>query len=639
LIPSSSRQQSSDSRQTSTTPTSQEQATATSQTTPTSQDQNTTFSQDQATPFSKDQDTPSKDQAPELATTSLLDDLIKRMSQLESQHYEKSEFYLLDEDSEDEDEDESRDLLGSSWIHLIDSGGQPEFHNLLPIFIHHTSCTILVQRLCDSLNDYPTVEYYNQEGKLTGMPYRSSLTNLEILKCSVRAMHSFPTEGMHNKIITVGTHRDMEDCCSETRAEKNEMLFNLLQPLFPDDLALFGDTLEPIFPLNTKNPDEDDKKVAMTLRQAIESSAPDPVDIPLWWYLFELALRRLASQLGREVLSRKECLGLAHKLGFSDEEFDAALRYLSELNLCLHYPNVLPNVIFSGSQVPVHKLSELVQFNYELREAKHCKKPGKPPEARDSKWLKFRDQGIVRLEFLSRFPRHFRDGLFTATDLLKLLEHLLILAPLSEGDYLMPSLLQMLPLKELDKHRTFSQTSPATLLIRFPQGWPRSGVFCCLTSFLMNHCQWKICHPSGTPILVARNCIKFKIPSYPCSITLIDSFAYFEVHINAPTEVCYEICPIVQQQIFDGIVAASETLHYNNAHPEPGFFCLHPTNASEHTTDTDLLRSSLHPATLSGDRQWLICTKDEDVFQKVSDRQTAWFGSATAASESGKLSI
>jgi len=296
---------------------------------------------------------------------------------------------------------------------------------------------------------------------------------------------------------------------------------------------------------------------------------------------------------------------------------------------------LLPNVIFSGSQVPVDKLSELVQFNYELREAKCGRKPTRPPEALDAKWLKFRDQGVVRLEFLSRFPRHFKDGLFTATDLLELLEYLLILAPLSEGDYLMPSLLQMLPPNELGKHRIFSQTAPATLLIHFPQGWPRSGVFCCLTSFLMNHCHWKICRPSGTPILVARNCIKFKIPIHPCSITLIDSFAYFEVHINAPMKVCHKVCPIIQQQIFSGITAASKTLHYNNAHPEPGFFCPHPTDGGEHSTDMKPLCSSLHPATLSEDRQWLMCTEDEDMFQELNDGQTVWFGSAATASKPG----
>ena len=70
----------------------------------------------------------------------------------------------------------------------------------------------------------------------------------------------------------------------------------------------------------------------------------------------------------------------------------------------------------------------------------------------------------------------------------------------------MPSLLQMLLREELDKH-------------------------CCLVVFLINHCKWQVCRPSGLPILVARNCIKFTLPSCPCSVTLIDSFAKFEVHV------------------------------------------------------------------------------------------------------------
>ena len=60
------------------------------------------------------------------------------------------------------------DLSGSNWIHLIDSGGQPEFFDLLPIFIHHASSLVFVQRLCDSLRDYPVVEFYDEEGNLVG---------------------------------------------------------------------------------------------------------------------------------------------------------------------------------------------------------------------------------------------------------------------------------------------------------------------------------------------------------------------------------------------------------------------------------------------------------------------------------------
>ena len=189
------------------------------------------------------------------------------------------------------------------------------------------------------------MEYYDEEGVLVGVSYLSHFMNLETVMCLTHTMHSHPTEGKHPKIMVACTHRDMEDKCSETRAEKNETLFNLLHPLFPDDLVLYKAALnEPIFPLNAKEPDEEDKRVAQLLLKAIESSSPDPKKLPLWWYFLEIALGRLAAMLGKRVLSRNECLSIAHNLSFSEEEFDAALQYFDELNLCLYYPDILPDV-------------------------------------------------------------------------------------------------------------------------------------------------------------------------------------------------------------------------------------------------------------------------------------------------------
>ena len=216
--------------------------------------------------------------------------------------------------------------------------------------------------------------------------------------------------------------------CPKTRAKKKQMIFNLLHPHFPNDLVLYA--MEPIFPLNTKDPDKDDQAVARLLREAIECSAPNPVKV--LWYLLELALQRLGALLSRRVLSQEECLVVAQQLDFSKEEFSAALSYFDELNLCLHYPLVLPGVVFSDPQVLLDKASELVQHSYKLRGAKHGKQPQKPQEctALDAKWLKFRDQEIVLAEFLKKFPRHYKEGLFTPADLLHLFKHLLILASL-----------------------------------------------------------------------------------------------------------------------------------------------------------------------------------------------------------------
>ena len=591
----------------------QQQQSTKDKATPTSQDQAAPTSQDSASSTSQDQTTSSTSDAPKQATTSLLNDFVKRLNQLAMESTKESE--------------ESRDFSNVNWIHLIDSGGQPQFYDLLPIFIRHTSSIVLVQRLCDRLNEHPIVEYYDEEGNPIGTPYRSLFTNLEIVMCLIRAMYSHPTKGKYPNIMLACTHRDMEAKCSETRSKKNETLFKLLHPLFRKDLILYGDAMEPIFPLNTQEPDEEDKRVAKLLRQAIESSASDPVKIPLWWYFLEIALGKLAAMLGRRILSRNECLGIARHFKFSEKEFDTALQYFDELNVCLYYPHVLPNVVFSDPQVPLDKASELVQYSYKLQEGKQGKKSEGPQEALEAEWLKFRDQGIVQLRFLEKFPRHYRDGIFMPADLLQLFKHLLIFAPLTRDEYFMPSLLQMLRPEELDKHRAPSSSPVAPLVVHFPHGWPRSGIFCCLVVYLIDHCKWQICHQSGLPIFVARNCIKFKIPTSPCTISLIDSFAQFEVHVNSPAEVCCEICPIIRQKIFDGIDAAAATLRYNNARPQPAFLCTHTPKENEKTT--------LHIATLSEDHKWCMCTEDEDLFYKLNDKQTLWFDSAVATSDTG----
>ena len=621
--------------------------------------------QDQATPTSKGNTTPniqdktssSPSEAPQQATTSVLNDLIKRMNKIALPETTAGDSNTSD-DGDTKESEKLKDLSSSNWIHLVDSGGQPEFYDLLPIFIRHASSILFVQRLCDSLKDHPLVEFYDEQGNLVGAPYRYPLTCEEILKCMVRTLHSHPTEGKHSNIMVAGTFRDKEKKCRETRAKKNKILFNLLHPHFPNDLVLYGAQRELIFPLNTKDPDQDDQRVAQLLRQAIESSAPDPVRIPISWYLLELALRRLAALLNRRVLSRNECLSIAQQLGFSENEFNAALTHFDELNLCLYYPDVLPNVVFSDPQVPLDKVSELVQRSYKLREPEQVRQPQKslwlkfrdvfskpkrspnenevrqPPMlgvAMESKWLRFRDQGIVRREFLEEFPRHYKDKLFTPDDLLRLFEHLLILAPLSPEEYFMPSLLQRLPSEELDRHRGYSSAAAAPLLVRFPHGWPRNGVFCCLVVYLINHCKWEAVFPdTGSPVLMTKNCIKFRVPGrHPTTVTLIDSYAYFEIHIKAPSPVCHEICPSIRDVIFDGIDEATATLHYNNDAPCSGFFCPHSNSNGQASN------SEPHAATTEDQEYWQ-CTM-EDHFGELTEREKVWFGSKKATA--GKIDM
>ena len=60
----------------------------------------------------------------------------------------------------------NRKFLSTTWIHIIDSGGQPEFHDLLPLFAKNTSVVIFVLKACEALDHKPMVEYHEEDGAL-----------------------------------------------------------------------------------------------------------------------------------------------------------------------------------------------------------------------------------------------------------------------------------------------------------------------------------------------------------------------------------------------------------------------------------------------------------------------------------------
>ena len=75
-------------------------------------------------------------------------------------------------------EEEEDELMSSIWIYFTDSRGQPQFHELLPLFNHDASSVIIVSRLSNRLDDHPPDECY-QDGKCVGKKASTHLTTTE----------------------------------------------------------------------------------------------------------------------------------------------------------------------------------------------------------------------------------------------------------------------------------------------------------------------------------------------------------------------------------------------------------------------------------------------------------------------------
>ena len=509
----------------------------------------------------------------------------------------------------------SKRFLELQWIHFIDSGGQPQFHEVLPAFIRNTTATIFVMKLSERLDEHPKIKYYDENGQLCGKPYRHALSNDQMLQCCIRTIHSRPStrEGKHSKTLIVGTHRDRESSCSESRMKKNRKLINMLTPSLQDQLVHYHLGSEVIFPVNAKTPDEQDYRVcAMIRKQVADKRCAPSYTIPVGWFLLEQGIIK-ASKGG--VISKSECLGIAAELNINAKALETSLQYFDDLNIFIYFPSVLPEVVFSDPQVPLNKVTELVHFSYSLHSDKgratallgkvtkllHLHSSGqneRPMEALEGKWRQFRDKGIVTLDMFQdeRFSAHYIPDLFAPADLIKVFQHLLIIAPLSSTEYFMPSLLQMIPSKQVSKQLPPPSSSAAPLLVHFPAGCAQNGVFCALVVYLVSKCQWKFAlNSDGTPVCVSRSCIRFRLHGKPVFITLVDSFTYFQLHVEATGTMYQRFCPLIRESVFSGLKAAAEALRYNNSTPVPAFICK--------------CSSPPHAATPNDDNCYLICTK------------------------------
>ena len=505
-------------------------------------------------------------------------------------------------------------------ITLIDTGGQPQFHEVLPMFMRDTSASMFTVKLDDSLDDHPLIEFYDDSGHLVGS-YRSPFTNQQILMMCMRVIQSQASqsqEGLCPTPIFVGTHKDLEDQCPEPREEKNQKICKILPSSVKDKVIYCDEGLkEVIFAVNAKTPGPQEKKIAAELRRVIvERSRVKPKQIPLRWHAVELALQKLMLELGRGVLSKAEGLAVARRFHFTEESFEEALKYLDNLNILFYYKEVLPNVIFCDPQVLLDKVTELVEHSYRLQTAA-CRQI-----ATEGKLRKFRDQGIVTLELLSekKFQRHFVQDLFSPVELLELFKKLLIVSQITEEEYLMPCLLRV-----TDEPTPFAPSSSVrSLLFYFPHS-PLLGVFCALVAYLLSQAKWKLLFDasSQSPVKVGRNAVQFEVPGdLPGEITLSDSFStYFQVSIQipekAPRALCSTVCPQIRETIIAGLRKASSALHYNNSVPKYAFLCC------EHGTSSTV---TPHASVVDSTRKLMTCTLNPAKFcSTLTEEHLVWF--------------
>ena len=314
-----------------------------------------------------------------------------------------------------------------------------------------------------------------------------------------------------------------------------------------------------------------------------------------------MAFQRLAKYKNKGILSIEECFVEAAALHFTREGFMDALKYLKANKLILYYEDILPGVVFIDAQVLLDKITEIVE--YRLLVGAGSRPKGMSLEAFEL----LKAGGIITREILSRFKSRYIPKLFEEDQLIMLFEHLLIVAEVGEGQYLMPCLLRI---EDVPCFLSEAEAVVPGLFFYFGKDGPKLGIYCFLLSSLLTDAKWELLMEDGKPVQLSRNRVRFTIPGTTGCVTITDSFStFFHVDISFPPnttfpqrlQICERKCPIIRETILASIRKASRRLNYTNSIPEAAFLCTEHQATSPHPAtigESDLLICTTHPASV-----------------------------------------
>ena len=531
-------------------------------------------------------------------------------------------------------------------IHMIDTGGQPEFMERMPCLIHNANLAVLVVNLLYNLDEHPPVQFH-----VKGVAYKREIPSqystrqmIRKLAATLQAKRSSHKKGSFFQILVVATHRDCVKGDLKARIDAlNRELRDCLLPTYRNKLITYSKRQIP-FVLNLKDPDDDDKKALELIRSKVSDKAHHlgaPIDIPGSFFMYEQDLLKYAAKEYRGVLSLKECLDVGARLKMKNEVVQAALVFFHRNNTFLYFRKVLPNLVFVKPQVPLDFVNAVVLFSYKISDG--CTH-GILADIADSL-----ENGIITEEMLScdEFSACFVPGLYGPRQAIELSCHTFTLAPLSRkkwsepstklaqpitvpdsknAQYLMMCLLPPISDEELDQCIP-SVAGMAPLVVKFTDDSVPLGCFGSIISCLLSFYNWDIFRNDDDDL---PECLAHNIASLVCptptvylKIVLVDTADYLVVHVNKAVNL-----PQVRKEIFEAITKVFDIMHITDSEIEvsPAFLCPCKEVGRPHTASLDEVDS----------KQYLDCSKKKWKGE-AQDKYTMWFGDKP--SQTGKLIV
>ena len=524
--------------------------------------------------------------------------------------------------------------LGDVWniINFLDTGGQPEFVNVLPAVSSSIALTFIVFNLRENLKSLVRVQH-NVNGEPSFEPYDLDCSNLEFIKRLMVASENFnknvtpPLPSIHrqdggndSKICYVGTHaldssdekiQNIDSQLSTIATElelhqrsfwsppKEELLRLFPVELFPSDTSKSIKYIMNDFCRNAQIIEDIREKILKHVQ------GQDYYKVPIRWLIFLLKLQRLCQVKNVSYISYQEATGVWKEENASKDvsvcedgsvsedgigtnsdqschnedqsktincDVHIILLFFHFIGMLFYYRTVkgMCDFVVIDRQWLFTKLTELV----ELKFTKNYKK--KDISAEDLE--KFTKEGRLNIGIINNLKIDLQG--IEPLYFINLLDHLNIVACLDskQEEYFMPCVLPSFTasakrLSELD--RSYGKTQHAPLLVGFKNGPMPHGFFCQLIVELFKNLPTGWCVPLLSTSKVQHaynNLITFNTSSGHC-ISLFYKTGHIEIQVRHEERLPTVIHINIQRELDKALKGVSSHLQVNEGQLRYGFYC------------------------------------------------------------------
>ena len=488
----------------------------------------------------------------------------------------------------------TRNVDSMSFVYFTDTGGQPEFQELLPVLMAGCNTVFIIFNLEQDLDSYPQLEYLPSNSN-ESICYQSPYTVGEML---CQSLMSIPIKDkVHSEVTSsfvffIGTHKDI--VTSQKIYEMNKRLVEIIsktpqyqshmvQNCGPDNITFAVDNFSSL-----KN-DEDFLPIRRVTQNLLYGETCFSMKVPTLWLFVCIVLQKLGDS--HLMISLQHCKEITQKCGIEDKDVVSCLKFLHQkIGVIRFYSTVnLCNIVFLKPQLIINHLSQLMRISFKKDVASRAVMTEKDVE-----------------EVVNSYNEIPKDLLFQIT------RDLLFSAPHPDTTAESPKhyLTCMLPVKAAaqDDH------DPTALLFTLegfvlPTGIGRSIITSILQRRMNTRLPWKISYQS-----VFRNSLEFTAGTSNVSFMLQYTSNFLRLSVLNKANLKTGICVGVRRCIESAMTEVLQLYSFKDTTlPMVGFFC----------SECDSKGIDSHMTTLTKDGN-LECSETKCVVA-IPDNLQHWF--------------